>query len=131
MAIRTELALRLQNSPGALGRVCHLLGDGKIGIQAMSLDAAGTLRLVVDNPLNAAGILQDQHYTVEQRDVLFLSIPNAPGALFTATRMIAGTGVNVEYAYGSSLDSQIENEGLAAVVIGVDDAQRAAMSAGI
>ena len=131
MAIRTELALRLQNSPGALGRVCQLLGDGKVGIQAMSLDVSGTLRLVVDNPLNAAGILQDQHYAVEQRDVLFLSLPNAPGALFTATRMISGTGVNVEYAYGSSLDGQSEHESMAAVVIGVDDAQRAAMSAGL
>ena len=131
MAIRTELVLRLQNSPGALGRVCQTLGDGNVGIQAMSLDAVGTLRLVVDNPLSAAGILLGQKYVVKQRDVLFLSIPNAPGALFTVTRMIASTGVNVEYAYGSSLENKSENQGMAAVVIGVDDAQRGAMAAGV
>ena len=130
MAIRTELALKLPNSPGALGRICQLLGDGKIGIQAMSLDAAGTLRIVVDNPLHATGILGDQHYAVEQRDVLFLSIPDAPGALYSATRMIASSGVNVEYVYASSLDSQNESDGMAGVVIGVDDAQRAAMAVG-
>ncbi len=97
----------------------------------MSLDAVGTLRLVVDNPLSAAGILLGQKYVVKQRDVLFLSIPNAPGALFTVTRMIASTGVNVEYAYGSSLENKSENQGMAAVVIGVDDAQRGAMAAGV
>lgn len=131
MAIRTELALKLQNSHGALGRVCQFLDDGKIDMQAMSLDATGTLRIVVDNPLHAAGVLRDQHYTVEQRDVLFLSIPDSPGALYNATRMIADSGVNVEYAYGSSRDSQNEDNGMAGVVIGVDDAQRAAMAAGI
>ena len=100
-------------------------------MQAMSLDAAGTLRIVVDNPLHAAGILRDERYTVEQRDVLFLSIPDAPGALYTATRMIAGSGVNVEYAYGSSLSSQSGSDGMAGVVVGVDDAQRAAMTVGV
>ena len=99
-------------------------------MQAMSLDVTGTLRIVVDNPLHAAGILGDQHYAVAQRDVLFLSIPDAPGALHSATRMLASSGVNVEYAYGSSLESQSESNGMAGVVIGVDDAQRAAMTVG-
>ena len=127
MAIRSELVLRLPNSPGALGRVCQRLADGKVGIQAMSLEPTGNLRLVVDNPLNAAGILAEMHYSVDQHDVLFIQVPNEPGALYKATRLLSGVDVNLEYAYGSSLDDQA----MAAVVVGVDDAQRASMAAGV
>ena len=127
MAIRSELVLRLPNSPGALGRVCQRLADGKVGIQAMSLEPTGNLRLVVDNPLNAAGILAEMQYSVDQHDVLFIQVPNEPGALYKATRLLSGVDVNLEYAYGSSLDDQA----MAAVVVGVDDAQRASMAAGV
>ena len=127
MAIRAELALRLQNSPGALGRVCQLLGDGKIGIEALSLEPGGTVRLVADNPLSAAGILADAQYAVEERDVLFVQVPNGPGALYQVTRLLANAGVNIEYIYGASLDVQE----MAGIVVGVADAQRASMAAGI
>ena len=127
MAIRTELTLRLQNSPGALGRVCQLLGDAKVGIRALSLEAGGTLRLVADNPLSAVGILKEEHYAVLQRDVLFVQLPNGPGALHQIGRMLATAGVNIDYAYGASLEGQ----DMAAIVVGVADAQRASMAAGI
>ena len=127
MAIRTELALRLQNSPGALGRVCQHLLNERVNILALSLEAGGTLRLVVDNPLHAAGTLKDQQYTVDQRDVLFIQLPNDPGALEKAARVLANAGINVDYVYGSA----IEDHPMASIVAGVEDAQRAAMAAGV
>ena len=119
--------LRLPNSPGALGRVCQLLADAKVGIQAMSMEPTGILRLVVDNPLSAAGILTEMKYAVDQRDVLFIQLPNDAGGLYKATRLLSNVGINVEYAYGSS----DEGQAMAAVVIGVDDVQRASMAAGV
>ena len=68
--IRTELSLRLQNSPGALGHICQHLSDERVNILALHLEAGGAQRLVVDNPLRAAGILEEQKHTVETRDVL-------------------------------------------------------------
>ena len=127
MAIRTEISLRLQNSPGALGRVCRLLADERVNIHALSLDAGGTLRLVVDNPLHAAGTLADQQYAVDQRDVLFIQVPNDPGALVSAAGLLAAAGVNVEYLYAAALEDDVQ----AAVVAGVEDAQRASMQAGL
>ena len=127
MAIRKELSLRLQNSPGALGRVCQHLTDEKVGIQALSLDAGGTLRIVVDNPLSAAGFLRDNRYVLEEREVLLIQLPNEAGALYKATRLLNSGGVNVEYAYGSFLDAQP----MASVVIAVDDIERASMVAGV
>jgi len=127
MAIQTELSLRLQNSPGALNRVCQQLFDERINILALILEAGGTLRMVVDNPLHAAGTLKDSEYDVVQRDVLFLQLPNDPGALEHAVRLLANAGVNMEYSYGSAL----EDHATAVVVVGVEDAQRASMVAGV
>ena len=127
MAIRTELSLRLQNSPGALDRACQCLTDERVNILALTVESAGVLRMVVDNPLHAAGLLEEREYDVEQREVLFVQLPNDPGALERAARMLANADVNVEYAYGSVLEDQV----MTAIVVGVEDAQRASMAAGI
>lgn len=127
MAIRTELLLRLPNSPGALARVCQALFDERVNILALSLEGTGTVRMVVDNPLHAAGTLQEKEYAVEQRDVLYIQLPNDSGALEKAARMLANAGVNIDYVYGSAL----EDQPMAAVVVGVEDAQRASMAAGV
>ena len=127
MAIRTELSLRLQNSPGALNQVCQCLVDARVNILALTVEAGGTLRMVVDNPLHAAGTLEERQYSVEQRDVLFVQLSNDPGALEQTARMLASADVNVEYTYGSVFEDQV----MSAIVVGVEDAQRASMAAGI
>ena len=127
MSIRTELALRLPNSPGALAGVCQLLSDERVNIVAMAVDAAGQLRLVVDNHVHGAAVLREQHHRVAERDVILLSVPNGPGSLAPALRLVAEAGVNIEYAYGGA----IEGSATAAIILGVEDAMRAAAAAGI
>src|SRR5258707_1073719 len=79
--IRTELNLRLPNSPGALAGVCRLLSNERVNIVALCLEAGGQLRMVVDNHVHAAAILREQHHQVTERDVIVMSVPNTPGAL--------------------------------------------------
>lgn len=125
--IRTELSLRLPNSPGALAGVCRLLSDERVNILAMSLESGGQLRMVVDNHVHAAGVLREHHHQVADRDVIVTTMPNMPGALAPALRLVSEANVNVEYAYGGGS----EGGATAAVVLGVDDAQRASAAAGI
>jgi hypothetical protein len=127
MPIRTELNVRLPNSPGALGVVCRLMYDERVNVIAMSLDATGQLRLVVDNHVHAAGTLRERHYPVAERSVLLVPTPNAPGALMPTLMLLADAGINLEYAYGASSDTSP----VAAVVLGVEDAVRAAAAAGV
>ncbi len=127
MAIRTELNLRLANSPGALAGVCRLLSDERVNVLAMALEGGGQLRMVVDNHVHAGAVLREHHHQVTERDVIVLSIPNGPGSLAPTLRLVADAGVNVEYAYGSGPDGSPT----AAIVLGVDDAQRAAAAAGV
>ena len=127
MAIQRELTVRLANSPGTLGRVAQVLGNERINMLAMSLDGTGVLRLVVDNPLHAAGALRDQHYQVEERDVLYATVPNEPGSLGRVVKTLAEAGINLDYAYASGTD----RSPMVAVVIGVADVQRASAATGI
>ena len=127
MAIRIELSLRLQNTPGALARVCKVLSDEHVNLLALNVESGGMLRMVVDNHVHAAGSLRDCQYAVEQRDVLYIQMPNGPGVLETVVRLLADAGVNLEYVYGSAL----EEHTMAAIVVGVPDAQRASMAAGV
>ena len=127
MAIRRELILRLQNSPGVLGQVCQHLLNERVNILALNLESGGTLRLIVDNPLHAAETLKDQQFSVNERDVLFIQLPNNPGALEQATQLLTKVGINIEYVYGSAF----EDYPMASIIVGVEDVQRAAMAAGI
>lgn len=127
MAIRTELSLRLANSPGALARLCDDLSGAHVNVLALHLEGSGRLRLVVDNPLHAAAALREQDYQVEQRDVLYVTLPNTPGGGAAVAKLLASAGVNVDYAYGAG----VEGASMAAVVIGVADAARAAAASGL
>jgi hypothetical protein len=125
--IRTELSLRLPNSPGALAGVCRLLSDERVNILALSLESGGQLRMVVDNHVHAAGVLREHHHQVAEKDVIVTAVSNVPGALAPALRLVSEANVNVEYAYGGGS----EGGPTASVVLGVDDAQRASAAAGI
>jgi len=127
MAIRTELSLRLQNSPGALGGVCRALSDEHVNILAMSVEATGQVRMVVDNHIHAAAVLRDRHYNVSERSVLLLELSNAPGSLGTTLKLVADAGINLDYVYGGGGDGAPS----AAVVLGVDDAMKASAAAGV
>ncbi len=125
--IRTELSLRLGNSPGALAGVCRLMSDERVNVMAMSLESGGQLRMVVDNHVHGAAILREHHHQVTEREVLVTSVPNSPGALGPVLKLVSDANVNVEYAYGGGSDGSAS----AAIVLGVDDAMRAAAAAGI
>jgi hypothetical protein len=127
MAIRSELTVRVQNMPGALGRLCQVLAEERVNILALSLEPSGTLRLLVDNPVHAAGLLRDRHYHVEERDVIYTVAPNGPGSLARIAALLASEGVNLEYLYVTT----VEDQSMAGVVAGVPDAARASAAAGL
>jgi hypothetical protein len=125
--IRTELSLRLPNSPGALAGVCRLLSNERVNIVAMMLESNGQLRMVVDNHVHGGATLRDNHHQVTERDVIVTSVPNAPGALAPALQLVAEANINIEYAYSGAPEAGP----VALIVLGVEDATRAAAAAGI
>ena len=127
MAIRSELTVRLQNSPGALRRICQILGEERVNIIAVSVETAGRLRILADNPLRAVNALKTHNYAVQSHDVLFLELSHSPGSLGEITQLLAKADVNIDYIYAAGSG----NRKNAVVVIGVEDAVRAATLVGI
>jgi hypothetical protein len=124
---RTELSLRLGNSPGALAGVVRLLSNERVNVLAMGLEANGQLRLIVDNHVHAAATLREHHHQVVERAVIVTTVPNAPGALAPTLKLVSDADVNVEYAYGGGS----EGGPTAIIVLGVADAERASAAAGV
>ena len=125
--IRTELSLRLPNSPGALAGVCRLLSNERVNVLAMMLEGGGLLHLVVDNHTHGGAILREHHHQVTERDVIVTAVPNGPGGLAPILRLVSDANFNVEYAYGGGPESGPT----ASIVLGVDDAARASAAAGV
>jgi hypothetical protein len=126
MAIRTELHLRLPNSPGALASVSRALAGERIDILALMLERTGDLRFVADNPLRAAAVLEQGRHRVTEHEVLAVELPNTQGALAPILGLLLDSGVNVEYAYSGSA-----GPGSSLMILGVDDALRASAATGL
>jgi hypothetical protein len=127
MPVRTELTVRLPNSPGALAGVCRLLGQERIDIEAVSLESAGHLHLVVENHVRAAAVLRERYHQVAEREVIVVAVSPGPGALGAVLGLATDAGLNVDYAYGGAGSLSAS----ATVVLGVTDAIRAAAAAGL
>jgi hypothetical protein len=54
---------------------------------------------------------------VDERDVLYATVPNEPGSLGRVVKMLAEAGINLDYAYASGID----RVPMVAVVLGVAD----------
>jgi hypothetical protein len=127
MSIRTELSLRLPNSPGALSSVCRLLSDERVNIVALMLESGGQMRMVVDNHVHAGSVLREHHHQVTEREVILMTVPNTPGSLAPALKLLADANVNIEYAYAGVADT---NQ-MASIVVGTDHVMQASAAAGV
>jgi hypothetical protein len=114
-----QLTVTVTDEPGAVSHVTDVLGNGGIDIRGFSIadaDGAGVLRLIVDQPGRAAGLLRDRSLAVEEHDVVVVQLDDHPGGLAAVLKTVTGAGITVRYIY--SLIS-------AHVVLDVDDADRA------
>ena len=125
-----QLSVFMENRAGRLAEVVRLLGVAGINIRALSLaDTSdfGILRLIVNNVDKAVKVLRDSNHTVSLTDVVAVEVPDKPGGLASVLDPLSEAGVNVEYAYAAG----VEGAPMAAAVIGVADAQRAATAIGV
>ena len=125
MKIVKQLALFLENKPGALADVCSALALHKINILALSVSDAvdhAVVRMVVSQPHRAIHLLGDHGVLVVERDVLMLEGRNRPGVLAVIARSLADHNVNIEYAYSATPPRAAKG----ALILRVDNLKKAA-----
>ena len=107
--IARQLSVFLENKPGVLAEVCKALGDHDINIRGVSVSDTvdhAVVRLIVSDPHKAIHVLGEHGALVVETDVLVVKLSDQPGALADLASKFARGKVNIEYAYGSSDDTE-------------------------
>jgi len=120
----TQIAVFLQNKPGALARICSTLGKAGVNISALlapEAKARGKVRLLVDNPDKAKEALNTAKIRFSEEEVIALNLDNRPGALGEVAEKLAQSKINIRYACATTTEGVAK----ATVIIGVRDADKA------
>ena len=103
MPTAKEFALRMEDRPGTLGKVCRALADRGVNILAFQSFPSGggesLVRLVVDNPTTAKTVLDTQRLSYTEAEVAQVKLPHRPGELARAASRLGDANININYAY--------------------------------
>lgn len=102
LSIQQQLAVFLDNRPGTLARMCQALAKDNINILCLSISDTvdhAVVRMVVSDAKKAGALLTHLCGTVQERDVIFMDLPNKTGMLAKVAEQLAAAGINIEYAY--------------------------------
>jgi hypothetical protein len=101
-----QLAVFLENKPGALAAVCDALADAKINIYGLTISDTtdhAVVRMVVDNTDLALMILESHGTLVVESGVLMIQNDNKPGSLSRITHALSARKINIDYGYLASM----------------------------
>lgn len=99
-----QISVFLENAPGTLRELTHLLGNGGIDLMALSIADTqnfGIVRMIVaDNQVDAAlELLRSNGYTCRVNNVICAVVEDRPLGLHDLLVTIHDIGVSVEYLY--------------------------------
>ena len=119
-----QLAVFLENKPGALASVCDALAIAKINIFGLTVSDTtdhAVVRMVVSNTARAMGLFESHGTLVVESDVLMIQNDNKPGSLSRIAHALSEKKINIDYGYLASMPSA--KKGL--LIIRVTDPKRA------
>ena len=103
-----QLTVFIENRTGRLCEVLNVLKNNKVNILSLSLADTtefGLLRLIVDDPARGKDKLTENGFSSLLSDVSIIKIPHKVGSLQELLKAIDQSGVNIEYMYGLSIES--------------------------
>ena len=103
-----QLTVFIENRAGRLSEVLGVLKEHKVNILSLSLADTtefGLLRLIVDNATLGKEKLTENGFSSLLSDVSIIQIPHKTGSLQALLKVIDENGVNIEYMYGLSIES--------------------------
>ena len=103
-----QLTVFIENRSGRLSEVLNVLKENNVNILSLSLADTtefGLLRLIVDNAARGKEKLTENGFSSLLSDVSIIKIPHKVGSLQELLKVIDSNGVNIEYMYGLSIES--------------------------
>ena len=103
-----QLTVFIENRSGRLSEVLNVLKENDVNILSLSLADTtefGLLRLIVSNAAKGKEKLSESGFSSLLSDVSIIKIPHEVGSLQGLLKIIDANGVNIEYMYGLSIES--------------------------
>lgn len=100
-----QLSITCEDRPGTLSRLTRLLGESDVNIVAMScapIGVQGIVHLLVDDMERGKKVLDREHISYTEQDVLHVELDNLPGCLGEFAEKLAKEDINITTAYGSA-----------------------------
>ena len=97
-----QISVFLENKPGSLNAMTHVLAENQVDMRALSLAETkdfGIARIIVDDLYKATTVLKDADYVHSITPVIGVAIPDEPGGLNQVLDALTEGKVNVEYMY--------------------------------
>ena len=98
-----DLAIELENTPGALARVAAAISDAGVNIAAATCVGPGEraeLHILVPHAEAVKHALAIPHLAVtREREVVVIDVEDRPGVLADLTRKVARAGVDLDLVY--------------------------------
>ena len=103
-----QLTVFIENRTGRLSEVLNVLRVNNVNILSLSLADTtefGLLRLIVDNAELGKEKLTENGFSSLLSNVSIIQIPHKVGSLQELLKVIDDNGINIEYMYGLSIES--------------------------
>jgi hypothetical protein len=103
-----QLSVFLEDKSGRLTELTKILAENDINITALSIaDSSdyGIIRMVVGRPELAMTVLKEKGFSVHLTDVACIVVPNEPGGLYQALKILADNNINIDYIYAFATQS--------------------------
>lgn len=120
-----QVSVFLENKSGRIFEVADTLGKNGIDISALSIADTtdfGIMRLIVNQPEKAIEALKNDGFTVSSTEVIAVEVPDQPGGLAKALKVLNDSQISIEYLYAFA--SRLSKEG-ALVMFRVEDPNKA------
>lgn len=104
-----QISVFVENNPGQLEKFTGVLAESGINMLALQLAEAenfGIIRLIVNDPYEAACVIKDAGYVNSITPVLAVEIPNRPGGLHEVLTAMHESDINIQYAYAFTTGSK-------------------------
>lgn len=124
MPIIKQLRVSIENRVGTLAAVAKALADSGINIQAFLAGpggSAGYLDILVSDIDRAKQVLEKERLAFTEHKVLYVELPDEPGALAALSTKLAAKNINIGWGYSVAASGA----GKAGVVLSVSDPETA------
>ncbi|HVL49002.1 MAG TPA: ACT domain-containing protein [Candidatus Thermoplasmatota archaeon] len=124
-----QLAVLIENRPGALADLTALLAETGVNVDAIMIEGSldfGTARIHAPNARKIEKVLREHGYQVASGDVLVMRLTNEAGALAKVCKTLAREKINIECMFGTTNGADE-----AEFVFKVDDPERARRALGL